>query len=348
MYRHLLVPLDDSPLAVDIVHQAVTFARTLGAKVTFFHARADYGASSVGALERVMSPATFNDHMAGEARAILAKAEVVARVAGVPHDSAIMTSDRPHEAILHAAEARGCDLIFIASHGHRGIKGLMLGSQTQKILQLTTIPVLVAAVESNMPCAEMLAPLTTIRDEHRSIAAVIHGLEFVARQARDHGIPPSFPLLRAMLHYLVAFPEELHHPKEDAYLFRKLRQRTSEFDATLDELERQHVTGHRLVEELARSIDVYEASPTSGFPGFAEALARFSTAQIQHMALEAKVIVPAARAHLTCEDWAEIGAAFAANGDPRFSTDNDEEFRELFTRIVNLTRAPVASTPARG
>ena len=347
MYRHLLVPLDDSPLAVDIVHQAVTFARTLGAKVTFFHAQADYGASSVGALERVISPATFNEHMAGEARAILAKAEVVARVAGVPHDTAIMTSDRPHEAILHVAEVRGCDLIFIASHGHRGIKGLMLGSQTQKVLQLTTIPVLVAAVESNLPCAEMLAPLTTIRDEHRSIAAVIHGLEFVARQARDQGAPPSFPLLRAMLHYLVAFPEELHHPKEDAYLFRKLRARTSEFDATLDELERQHVAGHRLTEELARSIDVYEASPLGGLTGFSEAVDRFSTSQIQHMALEAKVIIPAARVHLTREDWTEIGAAFAANGDPRFSVDNDEEFRELFVRIVNLAQAPVASAPAQ-
>jgi hemerythrin-like domain-containing protein len=216
------------------------------------------------------------------------------------------------------------------------------------VLQLTTIPVLVSAVESNLPSAEMLAPLTTIRDEHRSIAAVIHGLEFVARQAREQGKPPSFPLLRAMLHYLVAFPEKLHHPKEDAYLFRKLRERTSEFDATLDELERQHVGGHRLLEELARSIDVYEASPLAGLTEFSEAVGRFSTSQIQHMALEAKVIIPAARVHLTPEDWAEIGAAFAANGDPRFSADNDEEFRELFARIVNLAQAPVASAPARG
>ena len=57
--------------------------------MTFFHAQADYGASSIGALERVMSPAAFNEHVAGEARAILAKAEVVARVAGVPYDSAV-------------------------------------------------------------------------------------------------------------------------------------------------------------------------------------------------------------------------------------------------------------------
>jgi nucleotide-binding universal stress UspA family protein len=55
MYRHLLVPLDDSPLSAETVNQAVKLARTLGAKVTFFHAQADYGASSIGALERVMS-----------------------------------------------------------------------------------------------------------------------------------------------------------------------------------------------------------------------------------------------------------------------------------------------------
>ena len=57
---------------------------------------------------------------------------------------------------------------------------------------------------------------------------------------------------------------------------------------------------------------------------------------MQHMALETKVILPAARKHLTDDDWAEIGAAFAGNGDPRFSVDNDEEFRQLFARILNL------------
>jgi nucleotide-binding universal stress UspA family protein len=86
MYRHILVPLDDSQLAVETVNQAVRLAKTLGAKLTFFHAQADYGASGVGALERVMAPGAFNEHMAGDARAIVAKAEVVARVAGVPYD----------------------------------------------------------------------------------------------------------------------------------------------------------------------------------------------------------------------------------------------------------------------
>ncbi|TMH34457.1 MAG: universal stress protein UspA [Betaproteobacteria bacterium] len=346
MYRHLMVPLDDSALSAETVPQAVQLARTLGAKVTFFHARADYGASSIGALERVMSPAAFNDNMAGEARAILAKAEVVARAAGVPYDSVVTTSDRPHEAILTTADARGCDLIFIASHGRRGIKGLMLGSETQKVLQHTTIPVLVAAVESNLPTAQMMAPLAVIRDEHRSVAAVIHGFEFLVRHARDQGTPPSFPLLHAMLYYIKAFPETLHHPKEDAYLFRRLRARTHEFDATLDELQRQHVDGHQVVEDLERSIRAYEADPKGGFAQFAALVERFATSQMEHMALETKVVIPAARKHLTDEDWAEIGAAFAGNADPRFSVDNDEEFRQLFARIMNL--APESMVGAAG
>jgi len=260
----------------------------------------------------------------------------------VPYDSAVMTSDRPHEAILSVAESRACDLIFIASHGRRGIKGLMLGSETQKVLQHATIPVLVSAVESNLPKSGLHAPLAIIGDEHRSLAAVIHGMEYLVRQAREQKMAPSFALLHAMLHYIKAFPETLHHPKEDAYLFRKLRERTSEFDATLDELQRQHEEGHELVAELERSLLAYEAVPERGLSRFAAAVERFATSQMEHMALESKVIIPAARKYLTDEDWAEIGAAFAGNADPRFSVDNDEEFRQLFARIINLVPASAA------
>ena len=337
MYRHLLVPLDGSLLSVETVRNAVSLARTLSAKVTFLHAQEDYAASSVAALQRVIAPAAFNEGIAGEARAILSKAEVVAREANVPYESVAVTSNRPYEAILEAAEARGCDLIFIASHGRRGIKGLMLGSQTQKVLTHTTIPVLVSAVESNDPHGEMVAPLAIIGDEHRSLAAVVQGLEFIVRDARATGRPPSFPLLRAMVYYIRNFPEKLHHPKEDTYLFRLLRERTSEVDDTLDELQRQHAQGEALVDALEQSVDRYEAGEAGSFEAFAAAAARFADEQMRHMRLELKVVLPAARRHLTPEDWTEIGRAFADNGDPRFSVDNDEEFRQLFARILNLT-----------
>lgn len=339
MYRHLLVPLDDSLLSADSVRKAVELARALGAKVTFFHAQEDYGASSVGALERVIAPDAFNEQLAGEARAILSKAEVVAREANVDYASLAVTSNRPYEAILEAAEKHGCDLVFMASHGRRGLKGLVLGSQTQKVLQHATIPVLVSTVESNIPAEASNAPLAIIGDEHRSLAAVVQGLEFLVREAREQRKTPSFPLLRAMVHYIRAFPETLHHPKEDAYLFRKLRERTSELDETLAELERQHAEGGRLVDELARSIDRLEADAPGAFEAFAAAVERFASMQMQHMRLETKVILPAARRHLGADDWTEIGRAFAANGDPRFGVDNDEEFRQLFARILNLAPA---------
>ncbi len=266
MYRHLLVPIDDSELSTETVSRAVQFAGSIGAKVTFFHAKADYGASSDGALERVISPEAFGEHMAGDARALLAKAEVVARAAGVAYDSIHVTSDRPYAAIIDAAEASHCDLVFMASHGRSGIRSLLLGSQTQRVLQHTTIPVLVSTVERNVQAAAHNAPVATIRDEHRSLAAVIYGLEYVVRETREHGTAPQFPLLRAMLAYIKGFPEKLHHPKEETYLFRKLRLRTTEFNETLDELERQHATGSRLVAELEQALDRYEADPARASP----------------------------------------------------------------------------------
>ena len=344
MYRHILVPIDDSPLAIDTVQQAVVFARSIGAKVTFFHAEADYASSSLGALERVMSPGTFNEQAAGEARALLAKAEVVARTAGVEHDAFVMTCDRPHEAILGAAESRGCDLVFMASHGHRGLKGLVLGSQTMKVLQAASLPVLVAAVESNRVPSSADAALIAVRDEHRSLAAVIHGLEFVVREARERGTPASVPLLRAIVQYVHAFPETLHHPKEDAYLFPLLRARTNEYDDTLDALQRQHETGTALTEALSRAVDAYEADPARGLPVLADAASAFAAAQMAHMLLETKVIIPAARKHLTDEDWTVIANAFGQNGDPRFSIDADEEYRDLFARILNLAPAGVVGS----
>jgi hemerythrin-like domain-containing protein len=74
-------------------------------------------------------------------------------------------------------------------------------------------------------------------------------------------------------------------------------------------------------------------------PAFAAVVERFATTQWSHINLENKVILPAAQKHLTPEDWVEIGEAFASNGDPRFSVDNDDEFRLLYARILNLVPA---------
>jgi hemerythrin-like domain-containing protein len=123
--------------------------------------------------------------------------------------------------------------------------------------------------------------------------------------------------------------------------------RTKEFDEALAELEKQHEEGHAIFAELERTLAAYEADPAGGFDAFAAAVEHYSTTQWWHMNLERKVILPAAQKHLTAEDWAEIADAFAENGDPRFSVENDDEFRQLFARILNLAPGPVAaSAPA--
>lgn len=145
MFRHFFVPTDGSGLSRQAVERAVSLAKETGAKITFFHARADAEASIYGeaALLRSMNPDLFIKAVEQDAHAILAGAQEAAQAAGVPSETLAGVSDEPYKAIIANAENRGCDLILMASHGRRGMKGLLLGSQTQKVLTHTKIPVLV-------------------------------------------------------------------------------------------------------------------------------------------------------------------------------------------------------------
>lgn len=145
MFKHILVPTDGSPLSAAAVARAVEFAREIGARLTFFYAKPEYPVAfyGEGALIDPTTPEKFAEMTEAQARQILAECERVAQEAGVPHSSLSVTSDIPYEAIIEAAHQAGCDLIFMASHGRRGLSGLLLGSETQKVLTHTKIPVLV-------------------------------------------------------------------------------------------------------------------------------------------------------------------------------------------------------------
>ena len=189
--------------------------------------------------------------------------------------------------------------------------------------------------------------LTIILDEHRSMAAVTHGLRFLVREMREKGIEPDGKLLWAMLYYIDTFPQKLHHPKEEAYLFRRLKMRTREADKAITELEAQHRTGVEHVKALEMALGRYEAGAPGGREAFMAAAETFADELAMHMAMEENVIIPIAKQHLQPEDWVEIAQAFSANGDPRFGTEPDQEFRSLFSRIVNLAPPPIGVGPSR-
>lgn len=145
MFRHLLVPTDGSELSDEAVNQAVSFAKEVQARITFFYAVPDLESSFYGeaALMRTLDPQLLNRVIDEQATGILTRAAKAAQAVGVASESASAVSDQPYEAIIAAAMQHGCDLILMASHGRRGVKGLLLGSQTQKVLTHSKIPVLV-------------------------------------------------------------------------------------------------------------------------------------------------------------------------------------------------------------
>jgi nucleotide-binding universal stress UspA family protein len=143
MFQHLLVPTDGSALSRGTALQAVRFAKSIDAKITAFHAMPEL---RLLANHPGLTPETRNsfvEQARTHADELLAFVKQTAQAEGVACQTVMVSSDHPHEAILRAALDRDCDLIFMASHGRRGIEGLLVGSETQKVMTHSKIPVLV-------------------------------------------------------------------------------------------------------------------------------------------------------------------------------------------------------------
>jgi len=184
--------------------------------------------------------------------------------------------------------------------------------------------------------------LAVIREEHRSLAGVLHGLQYVVKQIAEEKGAPDFALLNAMIAYILMFPVRLHHPKEDEHLFRVLRSRDAAVVPVLDELEAEHVRDREYARSLAEALQRYQRD-AGAFQAFAEAVERYAAFQWAHMRKEEDVVLPAAERTLGPEDWSAIDAAFAANRDPLVGVTVADEFRELFQRIMSAAPAPIGT-----
>lgn len=145
VYKHILLPSDGSPLAQKAVEAGIELARSLGARVTAFTAVPEYRTPGQSELMsgHAISLAAYEEQARRAAESILRPIVERARAAGVDCDSDYAQSEHPHAAIVLAAEAHACDLIFMASHRRRGLSALVHGSETQGVLTRSTIPTLV-------------------------------------------------------------------------------------------------------------------------------------------------------------------------------------------------------------
>ena len=179
-----------------------------------------------------------------------------------------------------------------------------------------------------------------IHDEHRSLAAVLHGLKQLARDLESATERPSFAALRAMVRYIDEFPEKLHHPKEDRYLFPPLVARVPAIQATVDALRAEHKDGARLVRELERSLMFFEDRWPLGAAEFLFAVDAYAEFHWKHMRKEEEEILPLAEKNFSPGDWEAVERAFDVNRDP-IAGIKERDFQELFSRIVTLAPEPV-------
>ena len=145
MFKNILIPTDGSPLSQKAVVQGVALAKSVGAKVTAFFAAPP------------ATPIVYRDHLPvgyatpGEHEEMIRKTaakylgvvERAAKKAGISCESVHVTSDYPEEGILKVAQKKKCDLIVMATHCQGGLRGMFIGSVTQKVLNQAKIPVMV-------------------------------------------------------------------------------------------------------------------------------------------------------------------------------------------------------------
>ena len=145
MYKNLLVATDGTRLSNKALAHAISLAKRLGAKLTAFYAAPDYPIPMYadGVVYEPVSKKEYAAMMEKEADNILGAAAAKAKSAGVNCATVHAIAAAPWEAILAAAKKEKCDAIVMASHGRRGVSALLLGSETQKVLTHSKLPVIV-------------------------------------------------------------------------------------------------------------------------------------------------------------------------------------------------------------
>lgn len=183
--------------------------------------------------------------------------------------------------------------------------------------------------------------LTIIRDEHRTIGAILHGMDHLVREIRVNKKKIDPRVFHAMLYYLDTFSERMHHPKEDRHLFKAMRERSTEADALIAELEDEHARGEESLRRLAQSLIRYEEGGDKEFPAFEREVENFVRNYRDHIRKEEDLLFPLAQKVLTAADWAIIDITFGENRDPLSRGRDTRDFDRLFNRIVELAPPPI-------
>jgi len=173
--------------------------------------------------------------------------------------------------------------------------------------------------------------LRIITEEHQNLWRIATTMDRVADEVDAGGkVDPAF--FHSVFDYIEQFVDKAHHPKEDDFLFRLMRQRSEEAATILDRLQAEHRNGPENLNALRQAL----ADSASNQTNFTTALRSYTQGLKNHIRTEEKDAIPLARKVLTADDWTEIDRAFLDNEDPVFGDKANAGFRELFHRIASL------------
>jgi nucleotide-binding universal stress UspA family protein len=143
MYKHILISTDGSELSAKAIKEGVALAKAIHVEVTAITVSETFHSFSINPVIVTETPEQYQKDSDARAEKYLGVAANAAKAADVPYEGIDVTHDYPYEAIIAAANERGCDLIVMASHGRKGMCALVLGSETVKVLTHSNIPTLV-------------------------------------------------------------------------------------------------------------------------------------------------------------------------------------------------------------
>ena len=187
----------------------------------------------------------------------------------------------------------------------------------------------------------MTEALQIISNEHRSMWQLTAVLDELRKQLGNPQQKPDADLFNLILDYIEHYIERVHEPKEEAFLYKAVMERTSEGKEMIAGFHRDHASTPELVARLRSQLALLLRDYPTGVVEFQAALEEYIAMMRRHMMKEESDLFPLARRVLTVQDWNEINTAFADSDDPLFGERVRAEFRALMSRIVNHAPEPI-------
>ncbi len=182
--------------------------------------------------------------------------------------------------------------------------------------------------------------ISIIKSEHQNLAAVLYSMEHLMGEI-DSGKHADFAVFHGLFTYIDRFLDRYHHPKENDCLFPRLLARAPDCEALIKELGKQHSEGELMFVEMLKALSAYEFSGANEYPHFRDTVLAYCRFERNHALQEEREILPRAVEVLNEADWKEIDAAFGENRDPMFGDEWNDEFSDLFQKLVNSLPSPL-------